>query len=82
MVKIAAQRQGDHTSAAFTFNTILRDIKVRQESLNSGAGNVRPVTQVYSQHLAADGRDLKLESGSLASVLRWEKRADVVCMLA
>ena len=80
-VKIAAQRQGDHANAAFTFNTILRDIKVRQQSLNSGASNVRPVTQIYSEHIAADGRDLKLESGSVASVLRWEKRADVVCML-
>ena len=50
-------------------------------SLNSGAGNVRLVTRVYSEHLAADGRDLQLESGSVASVLRWEKRADVVCML-
>ena len=80
-VKIADQRQAAHARAAFTFNTILRDLKVRQHSLNSGAANVREITKVYSEHVAADGCDLKLESGSLASVLRWEKRADVVCML-
>jgi DNA polymerase III epsilon subunit-like protein len=80
-VEIAPQRQADHARAAFTFNTILRDLKVRQRSLNSGAANLREVTKVYSEHVAADGRDLKLESGSLTTVLRWEKRADVVCML-
>ena len=80
-VEIAEQRQGDYARAAFTFNTIVRDLKVRQRSLNSGAANVREVTKVYSEHVAIDGRDLKLESGSPATVLRWEKRADVVCML-
>jgi hypothetical protein len=80
-VKIAAQRQAAHANAPFTFNNVMRDLKVRQHSLNSGAGNLRPVTSVYSQHVAADGRDLKLESGSLTTVLRWEKRVDVVCML-
>jgi hypothetical protein len=80
-VKVAEQRQANGTRAAFTFNTILRDLKVRQQSLNSGAGNVRGITRTYSEHVAADGRDLQLESGSLATVLRWEKHADVVCML-
>lgn len=80
-VKIAAQRQAAHANAPFTYNNVMRDLKVRQHSLNSGAGNLRPVTGVYSQHVSADGRDLKLESGSLTTVLRWEKRADVVCML-
>ena len=83
-VKIADQRQAAHARAAFTFNIILRDLKVRQHSLNSGAANrgAPQVTKVYSEHVAADGRNLKLESGSLESVLRWEKRADVVCMVA
>ena len=54
---------------------------MRQQSLNSGASNLRSVTHIYSEHIAADGRDLKIESGSAASVLRWEKRADVICML-
>ena len=53
----------------------------RQCSLNSGAANVRSITKVYSEHLAADGRSLHLESGSLKAVLRWEKRTDVLCML-
>ena len=80
-VKISAQRQAAHANAPFTFNNVMRDLKVRQHSLNSGAGNLRLVTGVYSQHVSADGRDLKLESGSLTTVLRWEKRADVVCIL-
>jgi hypothetical protein len=80
-VKIAAQRQAGHANAQFTFQTVLRDLRVRQNSLNSGAGNLRAVTSIYSQCVSADGRDLQLESGSLSTVLRWEKRADVVCML-
>ena len=31
--------------------------------------------------ISHDGRDLKLESGSLATVLRWEKTTEVLCML-
>jgi len=78
---VAEQRQHKGTRSSFTFNTILRDLKVRQSTLNAGASRVREVTNIYSTHIAADGRDLKLESGSLTTVLRWEKRADVVCML-
>ena len=48
---------------------------------NSGTANVREVSAVYSASIAADGRDLKLESGSRRSVLRWEKVVDVLCML-
>ena len=36
-VEIAEQRQGDYARAAFTFNTIVRDLKARQRSLNSTA---------------------------------------------
>ena len=42
---------------------------------------MRKVTSIYSQHVAADGRDLQLESGSRRSILRWEKTVDVLCML-
>ena len=80
-VKVAAQRQGAGARAAFTFQTIHRDLMTRQCSLNSGAANVRSITKVYSEHIAADGRSLNLESGSLRTVLRWEKRTDVLCML-
>ena len=31
--------------------------------------------------IAEHGRDLQLEYGSLSSVLRWEKRTEVLCML-
>ena len=80
-VEIAPQRQHAGSRAAFTPATILRDLKTRQLSLNSGAKNVREVTKNISQSAAADGRNLELESGSERSILRWEKRADVVCML-
>ena len=80
-VKVAAQRQGAGSRAAFTFQTIHRDLQTRQCSLNSGAANVRAITKVYSENISADGRSLGLESGSLMTVLRWEKRADVLCML-
>jgi len=80
-VKVAEQRQHHGSRSAFTFGVMHRDVMVRQRSLNSGAANVRAVTQVYSQHIAADGRDCMLESGSLRSVLRWEKVTEVVCML-
>ena len=79
--KVAAQRQGSHKNAPFAIGTVLRDLRVRRESLNSGAGNVRPITGIYSTSIATDGRDLKLESGSLSTILRWEKLADIICML-
>ena len=80
-VKVAEQRKHHGSRSAFTFGVVYRDLMVRQRSLNSGAANVRAVTQVYSQHIAADGRDVMLESGSLRSVLRWEKVTEVACML-
>mmetsp|Transcript_48501 Transcript_48501/g.134475 ORF Transcript_48501/g.134475 Transcript_48501/m.134475 type:complete len:1928 (+) Transcript_48501:54-5837(+) len=79
--KVAAQRQSAGSRAVFTFQTIHRDLMTRQCSLNSGAANVRSITKEYSEHIAADGRSLNLESGSLSTVLRWEKRVDVLCML-
>ena len=42
---------------------------------------MRAITQLYSENVAADGRSLGLESGSLSTVLRGEKRAHVLCML-
>jgi DNA polymerase III epsilon subunit-like protein len=80
-IKVAAQRKHEGKRTPFTFRTILRDLMVRFRSLNSGAANVREVSAVYSASIAADGRDLKLESGSRRSVLRWEKVVDVLCML-
>jgi DNA polymerase III epsilon subunit-like protein len=80
-IKVAAQRKHEGKRAPFTFRTILRDLMVRFRSLNSGAANVREVSAVYSASIATDGRDLKLESGSRRSVLRWEKVVDVLCML-
>ena len=80
-IKVAAQRDYEGKRAPFTFRSILRDLFVRFRSLNSGAANVRDVSAVYSANIADDGRDLKLESGSRRSVLRWEKVVDVLCML-
>ena len=59
----------------------MRDLRVRQSSLNSGATNVRTVTGIYSSMISADGRNLQLESGSYSSVLRWEKTTEVLCLL-
>ena len=69
-VKIVAQRQHKGARTAFTFGTILRDVLVRQCMLNAGAAHVREVTSIYSSRVAADGRDLQLESGSRRAVLR------------
>ena len=80
-VKVAEQRHSKSARGVFTFQTIDRDLKVRQHSLNSGASHVREITQAISEHASADGRSLGLESGSLSTVLRWEKRADVLCIL-
>ena len=80
-IQVAEQRQNVARNGAFTFQVIHRDLQVRQKSLNSGAGNIRDVTKVFSENIAADGRSLGLESGSVDTVLRWEKRADVLCML-
>jgi DNA polymerase III epsilon subunit-like protein len=80
-IKVAKQRDYEGKRAPFTFRTILRDLMVRFRSLNSGAANVGDVSRVYSANIADDGRDLKLESGSRRSVLRWEKIVDVLCML-
>jgi hypothetical protein len=80
-VEVAEQRRTAGGRGAFTFQVIHRDLQVRQASLNSGATNVREVTRVYSENVSADGRSLSLDSGSLSTVLRWEKRADVLCML-
>ena len=80
-IKVAKQRDYEGKRAPFTFRTILRDLLVRFRSLNSGAANVCDVSAVYSANIADDGRDLKLESGSRRSVLRWEKVVDVLCML-
>ena len=65
----------------FTYKTILRDLLARQCTLNAGAQHIRELTALYSSMIAADGRDLKLESGSLSSVLRWEKTCEVLCLL-
>ena len=53
-VKVADQREHRGSRTAFTLTTILRDLRVRQSSLNSGAGNIRDVTAVYSSMIAAD----------------------------
>ena len=79
-VKIAEQRQNRSARGAFTFQTINRALHIRQCSLNSGASHVRGIIQVISENASADGRSLGLESGSLSTMLRWEKRADVLCM--
>lgn len=79
-IRVAEQRMHEGERTAFTFQTILRDLLVRQHALNAGAAHVREITGIYSQRIAADGRDLELESGSRRSVLRWEKIADVLCM--
>ena len=79
-IKVAQQREHAGTRTAFTFGRRICDLKVRLQSLNSGASNVRPVTGIYSSSIAADGRDLELESGSRRSILRWEKTTDVVLM--
>ena len=70
-IKVAEQREHHGQRTAFTFNTMLRDLCVRQCTLNAGARHVREVTAVYSAMIAADGRELKLESGSLSTVLSW-----------
>jgi len=79
--KVAQQREHLGTRAAFTMLTVHRDLCVRQRSLNTGAANMQGITSVYSQYIDANGRDLQLHSGSRRSVLRWEKRADVLCLL-
>ena len=79
--KVAEQQQGNGERSAFTFSNIFRDLKVRLASLNSGAANLRKVTQIYSSHVAADGRDLQLESGSARTVCRWEKRCEILFLI-
>lgn len=78
---LSAEVGASHKKAPFAIGTVLRDLRVRQQSLNSGAGNVRPITGIYSSSIATDSRDLQLESGSLSTILRWKKLADVICML-
>ena len=78
---VAQQRQHRGIRAPFTFATIHRDLRVRRLNQSSGAANLSRTTAVYSQTIAADGRDLRLESGSERSVLRWEKLADMVHVL-
>jgi hypothetical protein len=80
-IKVAEQRVYEGSRTAFTFKTILRDLFARQCVLNAGARHIRELTKLYSSMIAADGRDLKLESGSLSSVLRWEKRAEILCLI-
>mmetsp|Transcript_35635 Transcript_35635/g.86564 ORF Transcript_35635/g.86564 Transcript_35635/m.86564 type:complete len:978 (-) Transcript_35635:317-3250(-) len=79
-VQVAEQRQGEGKRAAFTPRTRLRDLQVRQHSLSTGASHARDITAVFSDSIAADGRNLKLESGSLSTVLRWEKTAEALCI--
>ena len=80
-IKVAPQREGNGTRGAFASRTILRDLRVRQSALNSGAHRIREITNTYSKLISDDGRDLQLESGSLSTVLRWEKTAEVLCTL-
>ena len=61
--------------------TVLRDLTVRQCTLNAGAKHVREVTAVGGDHRRVDGRDLRLESGDMSTVLRWEKTPEILCLL-
>lgn len=79
--KVADQRACKGPRAPFVPRVILRDVRTRMLTLNAGAKNTRLVTQNYSQSIDVDGRDLKLESGCRASVHRWEKRVDVLCLM-
>ena len=80
-IKVAEQRKHEGSRAAFTFRTILRDLRARLCTLNAGTRNMKALTAVYSSMIAADGRDLQLESGAGCTVLRWEKTAEVLCLL-
>jgi len=74
--RVAKQRQHDGARTAFTYQTVLRDLRVRQNSLNSGAKNVRRVTKVFSQLITADGSAQPTQTSSLS-----DRSLILVCLL-